>query len=341
MAEACSVSDAENKRSLPAWMSKASSGNQVAKTKNQNKKALESDEQIGDPNQSKPIKRNRGRPLENLNSEADGELGVLQRCEGREKARRKSKNAVKDDVEGMDELKSKKVRKASGRPALKNSRKRKLENVVPEASSVSVDDDIELTVEDLVSIAEEYVNADKQKQRELETVKTARHKEHLLRPTICTEADTGHSVVNAGSVKGLMQCEAVARSTRARELTEGENTSHQEPQCPSSVETTGDIAQDMLNLIFGPLLRKPAVCANKSVPLESMTRNINHVTEEKCWHSEVPRQGEPVKKSESVESATTTVNHVEKKDWHSELPKQGEPVIKKKSSLRDKVALFL
>ncbi|KAJ1295130.1 hypothetical protein BS78_01G199900 [Paspalum vaginatum] len=265
-----------------------------------------------------------------------------QRCEGREKAIRKSKYAVKDDAEGMDEQKSKKVRKASGRPALKNSRKRKVENVIPEASSVSVDDDIGLTVEDLVSIAEEYVNADKQKQRELETVKIARHKEHLLCPTVCTEADTGRSVVNARSVKGLMQCEAVTRSTRAREHTEGKNTSHQELQCPSRVETTGDIAQDMLNLIFGPLLSKPAVCANKSDSLESITRTINHVAEEKCWHNEVPRQGELVKKSEPAESATTTVNHVkEKKDWRSELPKQGEPVIKKKSSLRDKVALFL
>jgi hypothetical protein len=30
----------------------------------------------------------------------------------------------------------------------------------------------------------------------------------------------------------------------------------------------------------------------------------------------------------------------EQKDWHSEVLRQGEPVVKKKSSLKDKVALF-
>jgi len=156
MAESCTVSNSENKRSLPAWMLKATSGNQVAKTEDQNKLALESDEQIGALNQSKPIKRNNRRPLKSLDSEAAGELGALRRCEGREKARRKSKDAVKDEVEENVEVKSKNVRKASGRAAPKNSRKRKLDNVESEPSSpVSTDDDIELTVEDLVSIAEE------------------------------------------------------------------------------------------------------------------------------------------------------------------------------------------
>lgn len=73
----------------------------------------------------------------------------------------------------------------------------------------------------------------------------------------------------------------------------------------------------------------------KSMP----TTTINHVPEKKDWRSEVPPQEEPVKKS----VLTTTIHRVpEKKDWRSELPKVGEPVItKKKSSLRDKVVLFL
>jgi hypothetical protein len=108
------------------------------------------------------------------------------------------------------------------------------------------------------------------------------------------------------------------------------------------MKTTEDVAQDMINLLFGHLLSKPAGNTKKSDPVESMTRTINQVPEEKGWHSEVPRQEEPVKKSEPVESMTTTTNHVpEKKDWRSELPKLGEPVTKKKSSLRDKVALFM
>jgi hypothetical protein len=58
-----------------------------------------------------------------LDSVAAGELGVLQRCEGRGKGRRKSKDAVKDEVEEIVELKSKNARKTSGRGAAKNSKK--------------------------------------------------------------------------------------------------------------------------------------------------------------------------------------------------------------------------
>lgn len=189
----------------------------------------------------------------------------------------------------------------------------------------------------------QFVNADKQKQCELETVKATRHKEHLLCPTISTDADTGCSVQNAPSVKGLMQCTTVTRNARAIEYTADKNTSHQEVQCPSSVETIEDVAQDMINLLFGHLLNKPSGYTKKSDPVESMTRTINLVPEE-SRHSKVPRQEEPVKQPEPIESmtTTTTINHVpEKKDWRSELPKLGEAVTKKKSSLRDKVALFL
>lgn len=188
----------------------------------------------------------------------------------------------------------------------------------------------------------QFVNADKQKQCELEAVKATRQKEHLLHPTISTKADSGHSsVVNEQSVKGLMQCTTTTSNTSAIEYTEEKNTSRQEVQCPSSMKTTEDVAQDMINLLFGHLLTKPAGNTKESDPVESMTRTMNQVPEEKCWRSEVPRQEEPVKKSEPVESAAATINHApEKKDWRSELPKLGEPVTKKKSSLRDKVALL-
>lgn len=342
MAESRTVSNSENKRTLPAWMLKATSGNQAAKTADQNKQALESAD-IGALDQSKPIKRNNRRPLKNLDSVAAGELGVLQRCEGRGKARRKSKDAVKDEVEEIVELKSKNARKTSGRGAAKNSKKRKLDNVESGPSSpVSTDDDIELTVEDLVSIAEEFVNADKQKQCELQTVEVTRHKEHHLCPKISTEVDRGQSVVNAQSVKGSMQCATATSNTGAIKYTEDESTSHQEVQF-SSFKTTEDVAQDMINLLFGHLLSKPVANTEKSDPVESTTRTVNQVPEGRGWHSEVPRQEEPVKKPEPVvESMPTTINHVpEKKDWRSELTKLGEPVAKKKSSLRDKVALFL
>ncbi|CAL4917213.1 unnamed protein product [Urochloa decumbens] len=342
MAQACTFSHAENKRSLPPWMLNARSVNEAPKTEDQNKQALEPSVKIGVVDLTTPIKRKTGKRLKKLDSEGASLPVALQRCEGKENARRKSKGAVKDEVEGIRDVTIKKERKASEGAALKNNRKRKLDNIKSETSSpVSIDDDIELTVEDLVSIAEEYVNADKQKQHELEATKTTRRKEKFPCPT---EADTGVSAVNAPPIKGLLQCTAATRNTNSSEHRGDEIKSHQELQFSSRYETTEDVAQDMLSLFLGPLWSKPAGYAKKSEPVELITRTTNnHVPEKTDWHSEVPMQGEPVKKSLSVGSVTTTINHVpEKKDWHSELPKLGEPVItKKKSSLRDKVALFL
>uniref|UniRef100_A0A0A8Z2J2 Uncharacterized protein n=1 Tax=Arundo donax TaxID=35708 RepID=A0A0A8Z2J2_ARUDO len=332
MAEACTVSHAENKRSLPAWMLKSCSGNPVVKIEDGDEQVLESDEKIGALDQSKPIKRKSGGLLQNVDSEKDaGEVGVLKRCDGREKARRKSKDAVKDEIE---KAASKNPRKESARAAPKNSRKRKLENVKSEASSPgTIDDGIELIVEDLLSIAEEYVNADKQKQHELETVKAARRKDHLSCPTISTEADTGGSIVNARSMKGLVLCSTVATNTRPSEHRGADNKGHQELLCSSSLETTGDVAQEMLDLFLGPLLSKPAYYGNRSEYIESITANVNHLPEKKDM-----AYGN---KSEYIESTTANVYHLpEKKDVHNEVPKQGEPVAKKKSSLKDKVALL-
>jgi len=185
----------------------------------------------------------------------------------------------------------------------------------------------------------QYVNTDKQKQHELEAKETARCKEHSPCPTIFAEPDTGISVVNAPLMKELLPCATATRNTRSSEHIGDESKSHQEPKCPSNLLTTEDVAQDMLNLFLGPLWSKPAGYAKKSEPIESITRPTNnHVPEETDWHNEVPRQEEPVKKS--VPPATTNLVP-EKKDWCSELPKLGVPVTKKKSSLRDKVALFL
>ena len=156
MAQACTISHAENKRSLPAWMLKASSVNEASKTEDQNKQALESNVKIRVVDPTNPIKRKTGRRLKNVNSEGASELVGLQRCEGREKARRKSKGDVQDEVEEIRDVTIKKGRKAREGAAPKNNKKRKLENIKSEASSpVSIDDDIDLTVEDLVSIAEE------------------------------------------------------------------------------------------------------------------------------------------------------------------------------------------
>ncbi|KAF8723120.1 hypothetical protein HU200_022275 [Digitaria exilis] len=345
MAQACTVLHAEKKRSLPAWMLKSSSAKEAPKVEDQNKQALESNVKIGvvGVGPTNPTKRKVGRRLKNVDSEGASQPVALQRCEGREKATRKSKDSVQDEVEQIIDVTIKKGRKASEGAVTKNNRKRKLYNIKAEASPpISIDDDIELTVEDLVCIAEEYVNADTKKHCELEAVTTTGRKEHFSCPTIFTEADAGASVGNAAPMKKLFPCTTATKDTRSSEHIGDENKSHQELKYSSSCETTEDVARDMLNLFFGPLWNKPAGCAKKSDPIELTRTTNNHVPEGTDWHSEVPAQGEPVKKSMPVVSMTATTNHVpDKKDWRSELPKLGEHVTKKKSSLRDKVALLL
>ncbi|TVU30320.1 hypothetical protein EJB05_21934 [Eragrostis curvula] len=317
MEEACTVLHAENKRSLPAWMLKSCSDNQVVKTEDQNAKTSESDEQTRNLDLTKSVKRNTGRRIKQVDLVGAGELGVLRLCEGRAKARKTSKNVVKDGVEEMEEVDtgwrlgkvdsagdgelgvmrrctarektrrtknivkdevkeieevaSKNLRKVSEGAVPKNRRIRKLENAKSEASSPKrVDDEIELTVEDLISIAKEYVNADEQKQRELENVNTARGYEDTSCHTISTE------------------CTTITRNTSRSELGCDENSSHQELHCSSSFKMTGDVYQDMLNLFLCPLLSKPASYLKEPEPIESVATTIYHVPEKKECRREVP-----------------------------------------------------
>ncbi|KAL6883769.1 hypothetical protein ACP4OV_011183 [Aristida adscensionis] len=339
MADASTMSHVETRRSLPAWMLKPCSGNDVAKTEDRSKQALESNVQTGALDQTNPTKRKTGRRSKNVDSEDSGELVVLP-CNGREKARRKSKDVVSKELQEVEKVTSKNPRKGSARAAQKDNRKRKLENVRSEAQTPgTTDDEIELTVEDLVSIAEEYVNADKQKQHGLETMKTAGCEERPSYPSISTDLEG--TVVDSRSMKGLSQCVTVTTNTRPCEYRGEQSKSHQELQVSSSVESTGDAFQDILNHILGPMFSKPAGYVNKSEYIESITAAANHLPEKKYeTESFNATVNHPPEKNDYIESISTTAMP-EKKDLHSQVPRQVEPVVKKKSSLKDKVALFL
>ncbi|KAG8092010.1 hypothetical protein GUJ93_ZPchr0012g18804 [Zizania palustris] len=294
-------------RCLPAWMLQSCSKNEVSKTKYQNEPVLESDKQPADLDRIKPAKRKRGKQVKTDDTEGVSELGALQPCQGREKVRRKCRDAVKEELDEIAKVTNKDARKVSVRSAPKKSRKRKLENVEPEASSPGItDDEIELTVEDLVSIAEEYVNADRLKQHEVESTKPDRYKEYPCSPSVSTETDTGGSIRNARSLKGLLE---TSTNSTPSGCSRDKNNKQQVLQHTPSFNTTGDIAQDMLNIFFGPLLSKCTGYENETEAIESLVQTANHATE--------------------------------KKDLLSDAQGQGGPVTKKKSSLKDKVSLFL
>jgi len=208
----------------------------------------------------------------------------------------------------------------SGRAAPKNSRKRKLDNVESEALSLgATDDDIELTVDDLMRIAEEIVIADEEKLQDRRTAKTACCEEHPPHPPAATSADTGVPASSAWSTKGLTQCTTTTTNDTPSECRVDESNIYEESQQrPSSIEMTGDGAQDMLNILLGQMWSKTAAYEKKPEP---------------AAYEKKPEVMEP-----------TTINHAvapRKKDWQAVHQVQGELVVVKNSSLKDKVALFL
>lgn len=274
-------------------------------------------------------KNSRKRMLEDVGSDASssgitddeielsaGNSRALQRCQGREKTRRKHDGAdysAKDELEEIGKTICKNVTKVTGRAAPKNSRKQKPDNVGSETlSSGTTDDEIELTVEDLVSIAEEIINADKGKLQNVRTTKTARYEEHPPRPPVSTSADTGGSASSTWSTKGLMQCTATTTDGTPSEYSVDKNKRHEEPESLPSVKMTGDVAEDMMNILLGPLWNsEPAAHENKPKAVAPRTMNVNL---------------EPRRKN----------------DWQKTVEQvQGVPVAKKKSSLKDMVAFFL
>jgi hypothetical protein len=211
----------------------------------------------------------------------------------------------------------------------------------------------------------QIVNADKEKRQDRRTTKTARYEENSTCPPASTSADTGEPA--SSTWKGLMQCTETITNKAPSERRVDESNGYKEPQQPlSSIEMTGDGAQDMLNILLGTMWSKTAAYEKKSEPaayekksevMEPMTMNVNHAPmwsktaayEKKSEPAAFEKKSEPAayeKKSEVTEPTTMNVVHApalpRKKDWQTASQVQGELLVtKKKSSLKDKMALFL
>jgi hypothetical protein len=220
----------------------------------------------------------------------------------------------------------------------------------------------------------QIVNADKEKRQDRRTTKTARYEENSTCPPASTSADTGGPA--SSTWKGLMQCTETTTNKAPSERRVDERNGYEEPQQRlSSIEMTGDGAQDMLNILLGTMWSKtaayekrsepaayekksePAAYEKKSEVMEPMTMNVNHAPmwsktaayEKKSEPAAFEKKSEPAayeKKSEVTEPTTMNVVHApalpRKKDWQTASQVQGELLVtKKKSSLKDKMALFL
>ncbi|XP_052204145.1 uncharacterized protein LOC127809423 [Diospyros lotus] len=162
------------------------------------------------------------------------------------------------------------------------------------------EDDGELTVEDLMSIAQEYVRTDEH----MEQPRLPLREEELEKRV----ADTALSANGSAGLPDAPQSNE--RSPKDKEVMSVLNSS--EPLASGAIEAnlnrTGDPAQDMLDLFLGPLLKKPPAEENK---FEIFKAEMTFAFQSK----------------KQRENNTTTEEVV--------------PLTKKKSSLRDKVSMFL
>ncbi|KAJ3682314.1 hypothetical protein LUZ60_014887 [Juncus effusus] len=261
---------AETKRRLPNWMLK-----QHTETKSRDSDSnTKLEEKSDDQNEIKPSKPKRGRKPTKLDEENIGESElVLQKCTNRtNRVKRKNKAEIgKDDG------------KRSSKKKLKGD---EIDEFSPKFSD---DGEIDLTVDDLVSIAEEYVNVDEEKQRNQTSTSTT-----------ITENNTTKN--RSKSIEA-----SLLNPNLNFEITD-QNDNH-ENIAQTNIVKTGDAAQDMLDLFLGPLLKNPGL--NKEPSFESV--------EPAC--------------------STSLFERSERETYRGE--KVDEPLEKKKSSLKDKVALFL
>ncbi|KAJ3690156.1 hypothetical protein LUZ61_019320 [Rhynchospora tenuis] len=296
---------AETKRRLPPWMLKHKIENK-AQSSDANLKPLETsedqikvkhvkrqqrkrtlEEENEDQNEEEPVKRKQRRKTLNQDPDEFEEVeGALQRCQTRQ---RNSRGRRKHEMEIGEEK--------EGSKGVKNKRDEKRRSVIS-------DDETDLTVDDLVSIAEEYVNADKDKQEQQASA-------------IITEngpaKKASKSLLGPRLTKGLLKCSTYTPSPDSSDNAVGEkNNLTEDTIIPTNVAKSGDPAQEMLDLFLGPLLRKPPPVKKPAV--ESVDEVCSTSVVKTCDNS-VCREGNAVEQTETL--------------------------VKKKGSLKDKVSMFL
>lgn len=161
------------------------------------------------------------------------------------------------------------------------------------------DDDVELTMDDLMTIAEEYVKAEKNKELQVSNRECKSERPVSVSTMVSSSNDSG----------GLLDAPNNSQSSPAQEVaaTYSSTVNFASEEIAITDRKTGDPAQDMLDLFLGPLLKKPLKEENRSL-IKDM---------EYMYEFERQRQNNVVR--EEIEPG----------------------LMKKKSSLKDKVAMFL
>ncbi|KAH7664338.1 hypothetical protein IHE45_14G115200 [Dioscorea alata] len=323
MTEVVSQANVERKRRLPAWMS---TDKDQKKSENDNTKVSKSEERSSEQiSQSKVKSTTRKRDREILRQER-GDLVVLETAKtcdlkGKNKKLNSRNEGPRSSFSSCGKSDLLKNRKKKGKKKFGESEKTQFERAAPgkqdqksgrcEDTEIkaslkgSSDDEIDLSVEDLKSIAEEYACANTESQ----------HVKLALRKTVSgldlsssldsSKFDSGAYLMTATAFnKTLTKC--TSSQIIGNEVNDKDSPAVENFSC--NIARTGDAAQDMLELFLGPLLKKEA---HKQLDIGiSKTEGMIFVDESNEAHSQT-------------------------------VLAEKAAVEKKKGSLKEKVAMFL
>ncbi|KAI6676785.1 hypothetical protein NL676_037581 [Syzygium grande] len=289
------------RRRLPRWMVAPPANDQARESSCKDGNTDQINEGVVSPQRtnSKSLTKQpkRASSLQEKNLSKVGGFGLVE-CGRKRRKRRVSEEEDGSDVSTHEIVEDKKERRRGRRKAQDSvfEKRRKAKSLVAEGveehATFASDDDVELTVEDLMSIAEEIIASNKDVEQQ---------KQHLGRSETPMRA--------SGNVQQY-SLDAVADPNEI--LDDAKHTKNNSAGVPTGEETvvgikrTGDPAQDMLDLFLGPWLRKP-------------------VEEEKM--------------SQFVVDEVIPMQDQEKQS-HSVVIVEAVSPLKKKSSLKDKVAMF-
>lgn len=311
------MDDLGTKRRLPLWMLGVAASDQVSKSEEENKhvnnkvkEGIASQSLRSKSKSTAGIKRiKKDIPL-GVSDQEPSEVNtcLLTKCES--KKRRKKlchEEDVGSDSEFCETVFEKKRCTRGGRKTRECARQKQQEaKSLRSESSEEIENsspgegDGELTMEDLMSIAQEYVRTDEHSEKQWSS-----HGEHEVErphPSIALSGDESGGLPNA--------LQSNRRSPTHKEIVSVHNSTGTLALEESVVDPirTGDPAQDMLDLFLGPLLKKPRVEKNK----------IELIKEDMMFSCEFEKQRQ---------------NNIGAEEL--------VPLTKKKSSLKDKVAMFL
>ncbi|KAL7001488.1 hypothetical protein U1Q18_002640 [Sarracenia purpurea var. burkii] len=306
--------DEGTKRRLPLWMLGVASADQVRKSEQQTKHVNEHVQQGIAPQSLRPNPESESgtKQIEKGNPLPDGEPSGLESCflakceakKQRWRLKQEDEACRNSDVHEATARKKRGSRGGKNLQARSRQKQRRAESLIVENSekieTLSPDeDDGELTMEDLMSIAKEYTRTDEPLEQQRSSHRGQEGDRQL--PAISLSGNESGRLPNAPK--------SSRRSPTHKEISSVHNSTGTSAGGGTIVNRsrTGDPAQDMLDLFLGPLLKKPDGEENK----------IELIEKEMLFSCEIVKQRQGNIASEVV------------------------PLTKKKSSLKDKVAMFL